>query len=205
MRPRGGAWTSLVVYAEPGPDGPVSFPSPYDVGFTLLVFADSQTAPFRVEMADGSTVSLATGQGAILTYTPVPGERRGGVVDPVPDMTREPPELVPDLRQLPAESQLRAAYAPGTPLWLWGPGTAAHVKQDVQRLAERVTRDPALVKMVPDSGDVRLAGPPTVECAGAVVTPQRPPVRSGLSGWQIAGIGLGLAGALAALVWIARR
>lgn len=205
MRPDGGAWSSLTLYAEPGTDDLVLFPSPYDIGFTLLVFADSQTAPFRVELPDGGVIRLANKQGAILSYTPSPGARApDGRITVLPEMTRGAPELVPDLTQLPAEPQIRAAYAAGTPLWLWGPGTAAHVKADMQRLGEIITRNPALVKLVPDSGDVRLAGPPVIDCAGAPIVPQ-PPASSGVPAWKVAAAGLGVAAAIAALVWIARR
>lgn len=205
MRPTGRAWTTLALFAEPGTDDIVTWPAPYDIGFSVLIYADSQNAPFRVELADGSHVALTTGQGAILTYTPVPGERGpDGRITTWPDMTREPPELVPDLRQLGAESQIRAQYAPGTPLWLWGPGTAQHVRGDVQRLAERITRNPALVKHVPDSGDVRLGGPPTVECAAAPIAAP-PLVTSGIAGWKLAvGAVVGLS-VLGGLYWIARR
>lgn len=207
MRPNGGAWTNLSVYAEPGSSDVVTFPAPYDVGFTLLVFADSQTAPFVVDLPDGNgTIRLANKQGAILTYTPSPGARdAAGRITVLPEMTRDAPELVPDLTATAAEAQIRAAYAAGTPLWLWGPGTAQAVKDDMLRRGAIITRNAALVKLVPDSGDVRLAGPPTVQCAVAPVVTQQPPATSGVAGWKLALGALGATALLAGLAWIARR
>lgn len=207
MRPNGGAWANLSVFAEQGSSDIVTFPAPYDIGFTLIVFADSQSAPFAVEMPDGTgTIRLANKQGAILTYTPSPGARdAAGRITVLPEMNRDAPELVPDLTDARAEAQIRAAYASGTPLWLWGPGTAQAVKDDMLRRGALITRNAALVKLVPDSGDVRLAGPPVVECAGSPVAVQPPPATSATSGWKVALAAAGALALLGSLVWIARR
>lgn len=202
MRPTGSpTWTTLVLFAEEGTSDVVTWPGPYDMGFSVLVFADRLSAPMRIELPGGRVERLESRQAFVLSYAAVPGTRdsRGRIVD-APSMERDDPVRIADVTSLTARDILRSAYTPGTSLWVWGPGTSPESRDDMRRLGLQVASS-GLVKLVPDSGETRLAGPPLVACPGSELAAPR---RS-TGGWGLAAAIGGMLAVFGGLVWLGSR
>lgn len=190
------------LYAEHPPRNlpTVTFPSPYDGGFTFLLPADSQsganTYTITPDVRDPSVtrrVTVPPGNMLVLPFGAEPGYR-SATDQQAPGMHLDLDELSTIALAM-GEPALRSVHARGTPILIWGPGTSAQTSQQTEAMARRV--DSTLIKVVGgDGGTVLLAGRAMIPCPGS---PETAPARGGAV-WPYAAIAVGLIVIVGAMV-----